>query len=441
MKFFGRDDELAELSKIRELSLEHARFTVLTGRRRVGKTELVERAFNDGRTKYLYFLITRRAERDLCAILQEEASRVLSRPILGRAERFSQILEAVMLSAEDTPITLVIDEFQEFDRINPAIFGEIQGVWDRLHKNSRINLVVCGSINRMMHKIFFDDSQPLYGRNTGKIHLDPFPASLLKRILAEYNPKYTSEDLLALWTLTGGIARYVELFMDDRAFTRKAMLKTVYALSSAYIDEGRIILNEEFGKDHGVYFSILSAIAAGRTSFSEISNLIGADIGGYLTKLERSYSLISKVQPIYEKTSSKNCLYRIDDSFFRFWFRFVYKYMHLIEQKQLSELRQMVEGEFNVFEGKALESYFRAKFLEERKYTRIGGWWDRKGENEIDLVGENEFTGALDFYEIKRDAQRIDLKKLEKKVEAFLVKNPELRERNISLFAASLKDM
>ena len=441
MKFYGRKKELDELSKIRELSYNNSRFTVVTGRRRVGKTELVERAFNDGRTPYLYFLITRRAERDLCAILQEEADKVLKRPILGHAERFSQIFEAVMQYAEDTPMTLVIDEFQEFDRIDPAIFGEIQGVWDRLHKRSKLNLVVCGSVNRMMYKIFFDDSQPLYGRNTGKLHLDPFPVDLIKEILGDHFPGFGNEDLLALWTLTGGVARYVELFMDAGAFTRADMLKTVYAMSSSYVDEGRIILNEEFGKDHGVYFSILSAIAAGRTSFAEISNLIGSDIGGHLTKLERSYSLITKVQPAYEKSSTKNCLYRIDDSFFRFWFRFVYKYMHLIEQKQLEELRNMVERDFNLFAGRSLESYFKTKFIGEHRYTRVGGWWDRKGENEIDLVCENEFSGALDFYEVKIDASRIDLKALAVKVERFFEKNPVLRTDMSSLRGLSLADM
>ena len=156
MKFFGRDEELKELKRIRDLSVSNSRFTVITGRRRVGKTELIERAFGGGTMPYLYFLVTNRAERELCGILQEEVEKVLEEPILGRAERFSQLLEIVMKASLKSPLTLVIDEFQEFDKINPAIFGEIQGVWDRLHKKSKINLVVCGSVNRMMHKIFFD---------------------------------------------------------------------------------------------------------------------------------------------------------------------------------------------------------------------------------------------------------------------------------------------
>ena len=441
MKFYGRAEELAELRQIRELSMEASRFTVVTGRRRVGKTELVERAFGDGKTPYLYFLVTRRAEKDLCAILQEEAQKVIRQPILGVAERFGQLFETVMAYSVTTPMTLVIDEFQEFDKIDPAIFGEIQGVWDRYHKKARLNLVVCGSVNRLMNKIFFDDSQPLYGRNTGMLRVDPFAVDLVKSILCEHSGHCVNGDLLALWTLTGGVARYVELFMDARAWTRKAMLKCVCSLSSAYIDEGRVILSDEFGKEYGIYFSILSAIASGRTSFAEIRNIVGSEIGGHLTKLESSYSFISKVVPACEKSSNRNCLYRLDDCFFRFWFRFIYKYMHLIEQKQLPSLLQVVERDFDVFSGIALEQYFKAKMLASGEYTRIGGWWDRKGENEIDLVCENELTDALGFYEVKVDHRRYDADLLGAKVEAFFRKHPEMRERKYSVGGLSLRDM
>ena len=441
MDFCGRQDELRELAKIRERSRECAQFTVVTGRRRVGKTELVEKAFNDGKAPYLYFLATQRSEKDLCAILQEEANKIVQPPILGTAERFAQLLEAIMAYAANTPMTLVIDEFQEFDKIDKGIFGEMQGVWDRWHKKSRLNLVVCGSVNRLMTKIFFDDSQPLYGRNTGKLSIAPFPVSLLKSVMAEHNANYSRRDLLALWTLTGGIARYVELFVDSKALTRKKMLDNVFSLSSAYIDEGRVILSDEFGKEYGVYFSILSAISAGRTSFAEIKNIVGTDIGGQLTKLEATYAFISKKQPVFDKATNKNCLYQVDDCFVRFWFRFVYKYMHLIEQKKLRLLEDVVERDLDAFSGLALEQYFKAKFLEEGKYTRIGSWWDRKGENEIDLVCENEFSGALDFYEVKLDARRYDNMAMRAKVAAFFRKHPEMTRDTYGIHCVSVADM
>lgn len=441
MRFYGRDAEVAELKKIEELSRQTARFTVVTGRRRVGKTELIDHVFNTPQTHYLYLLVTGRTEKDLCSIFQEEMQHVLTQPILGQADRFAQLFESIMLYSYQTPITVVIDEFQEFDKINSAIFAEMQGVWDRHHKRAKLNLVVCGSVNRLMSKIFFDDSQPLYGRTTGKLHLTAFPVELLKEILQEHYAHYTPQDLLALWTLTGGVARYVELFMDAKAYTRRQMIAFVCSLTSSYIDEGRMILSDEFGKEYGTYFTILAAIAAGKTSFAEIKNVAGSEIGGHLTKLESVYGFISKKQPAYEKPSSRNYLYEIDDCFFKFWFRFIYKYMHLVEQRQLGMLSQIIERDFDVFSGGALEQYFKLKFLAQNKYTTIARWWDRKGENEIDLVCENELEQTLDFFEVKLNPDRYNPAALERKCEAFRQKHPEKSQLKQSSSLLSLSDM
>ena len=105
------------------------------------------------------------------------------------------------------------------------------------------------------------------------------------------------------------------------------------------------------------------------------------------------------------------------------------------------QLREIVERDYDVFSGIALEGYFRRKFIEEGRYSRIGGWWDRKGENEIDLVCENEFRKTLDFYEVKRDRSRIDLNDLERKSKAFLDKNPSKWELKRTLSGLSLEDM
>ena len=441
MKFYGREEELVELRRIRELSHDSARFTVITGRRRVGKTELLEKALNDGNEPYIYLLVTERAEKDLCGIFQEEVQKVLNQPIFGRVERFGQLFEVVMAYSVNAPLTLVIDEFQDFDKINKAIFGEMQGVWDRYHKRSKLNLVVCGSVVRMMNKIFFDDTQPLYERNTNKLKVDPFSTELVKRILKDHNRECTNRDLLALWALTGGVARFVELFMDAKAWCRADMIRTVYSISSSYVDEGKIALNNRFGKEYGVYFSILSAIASGKTSFSEIYNIVGKDIGGQLTRLESYYGIISKTCPAYEAPNNRNCLYRLDDCFFRFWFRFVYKYMHLVEIKKFDGLIAIVERDFDTFLGAALEHYFRMRFLETGVYTSVSNWWDRKGENEIDLVCENEFSGKVDFYEVKLDSKRYSEALLKNKVEAFLRKHPDKRRQDSRIDLLSVENM
>ena len=90
---------------------------------------------------------------------------------------------------------------------------------------------------------------------------------------------------------------------------------------------------------------------------------------------------------------------------------------------------------------RALEQYFRWKFIEEKKYTRMDSWWDRKGENEIDLVCDDEVAGRLDFFEVKRDSKRIDLDSLQKKSMAFFAKNPQMVQRKVSFGGLSIQDM
>ena len=102
---------------------------------------------------------------------------------------------------------------------------------------------------------------------------------------------------------------------------------------------------------------------------------------------------------------------------------------------------RIVKRDYEEFSGHALEGYFREVFIEQGRYSRMGGWWDRGGGNEIDLVCENEFAGTLDFFEVKRRRRDIDIKALERKSEAFFAKNPEMRSRKASFAGLSLDDI
>lgn len=443
MKFFGREQEIAVLRKERELARENSRFTVITGRRRIGKTELIDQALNDRGGDYVYLLLTRQNEKNLVASLQQAVVEQLGDKIAiyGTCEKLIDLVREIFRVAEVRPLTLVIDEFQEMDRINPAFYGALQGLWDSQQKRMKINLVVSGSVNRMMNKIFFNYGEPLYGRNTAHLKLKPFTVALLKEIFSYYSADYTNEDLLTLWAITGGVARYVALLMDAWATTRAKMLETVFSVASPFIEEGKSILVQEFGNDYATYFTILSAIAAGHTKFAEIKNDLGSDIGSYLSNLEKTYELVSKVTPIFAPIGSKNATYRIEDSFLRFWFRYVFKNAALVELGRFEALRNFVDKDLNAFAGISLERYFRAKFAEESSYTQIGGWWDRKGENEIDLVCEDEFEKKLCFFEVKMDASRISIEGLKRKSEAFFTKNPDKRDLEVAYKGLSLGEM
>ena len=439
MKFFNRKTEIERLKEIRERSKSDASLTVITGRRRIGKTELVQQAYGDA--PFLYLYVVRSAESDLCAGFQHRIEEFTGKTLPGRITSFSALFRYLLELAREQPLTVVIDEFQDFLRVAPSVFSEMQRDWDELSRSAKINLIVMGSVNTLMNKIFRDRKEPLYGRETERFTVRPFEVSALKEILAYHNPCYRQDDLLALWTFTGGVAKYVMLLMNRKAFTREKMIKTIVEEDSFFLNEGWAVLIEEFGKDYGNYFSILSSIACGKTSRAEIMNEIGSEIGGYLTRLEDQFELIAKNQPLFETTSNKNCRYKIMDNFFRFWFRFIFKYQYLIQVRMFDELRNIINHDYEVFSGIALERYFQAKFIAEHSYSRIGGWWDRKGENEIDLVGENEFKETLDFFEIKRDARRIDINALQRKADAFFKKNPGLQSRHISYAGLSLTDM
>lgn len=439
MKFFDRQNEIAKLREVRARASESATLTVMTGRRRVGKTELVKAAFSD--QPFLYLFVTRSAEADLCDGFKSRIEAFTGRTIPGRVTKFRELFRYLLELAAERPMTVVIDEFQDFLRVNPSIYSEMQREWDELSGRAKINLVVTGSVNTLMNKIFRERKEPLYGRDTDRMTVRPFTVSVLKEILGFYHPHYTPDDLLALWTFTGGVAKYVALLMNRKAYSRRKMIEVLVEEDSYFLDEGWAALVEEFGKDYGTYFSILSAIARGKTSRSEIMNEIAGEVGGYLTRLEDQYGLIAKNQPIFEPTANKGCRYRLNDNFFRFWFRFVFKHLYLIQVGMFDELRSLVMRDYEVFSGLALEGLFRARFAEAHAYSQMGGWWDRRGENEIDLVCENEFTETLDFFEVKRDAKRYDRAAFEAKVEAFFRKNPEKRSRKTSSGLLSLKDL
>lgn len=237
------------------------------------------------------------------------------------------------------------------------------------------------------------------------------------------------------------MAKYVELFVNAGALTFDRMTDLMLSPGSVFLEEGKISLVGEFGKEYGTYFLILSAIACGKTSRGQIEDTVGREIGGYLTRLERDYELIAKRQPIFEKTGNKNVRYALNDNFLTYWFRFVFKYNYMIESNALKQLREIARRDYPVFSGFMLERYFRAKFIETGDYTRVGSWWHRKGENEIDLIAINELDSKLVIAEIKRNPDKINPRVVREKANAFLSALPSLKEYTLQVERLSLEDM
>lgn len=434
MKFYNRETEMEALKGIETKSALFAQMTVVTGRRRIGKTALIRHAF--GKIPFLYFFVARKSEamlcEELCAIVRE----VLHED-LGDFTSFARLFGAMMNLSKRVNFTLVFDEFQNVKYANETVFSDIQNLWDANKDESRINLVLCGSVYSMMTKIFDDAREPLYGRATRRIHLKPFKTDTLKEILAEGNPNYTPDDLLTLYMLTGGVAKYVEQLVMDNAFTHEDMIRSVFSFGSYFISEGYEMLRDEFGKEYSNYFSVLQAIADGNTERGDIKNATGIEPGGYLDKLEKNYNLVGRNRAYLQPEGTRNVKYFILDNFLTFWFRFVHKYRSAIEIDNYDYVRDKVLADYNTFSGFMLERYFRQRFAEDGGYNIVTNYW-KGGSDEIDIVAVNEVDKHLVIAECKRQAKRIDMKTLQERSADLIAKH---RRWSIELKGLSLDDM
>lgn len=437
MRFYDREDEIRILLENEAQAENTAMFTVLMGRRRVGKTSLIAKALEGKVSAYLF--VSRDSEAMLCRKFQRSLEEQLGIHVYGELTYFRDLFEVIMRESINRHFTVVFDEFQTLYKINPAIFSEIQDLWDRYHRESKLNLIVVGSIQSLMRRIFEDKNEPLYGRPTSKFTLYPFRTDVLKEILAEHSPDYRNEDLLCLYMITGGVAKYAELLMDAQCYTKDRMLDYVCRQDSYFLTEGRDMVNQEFGEDGVTYFSVLQMIADGMTRRGDIDGAMQKDMGVYLQNLEKNYNMISRLKPLLSKPNSKVSAYEISDLFLRFWFRFICPYQSLIERKQLGLVRSNIANNYERFSGRTLEQYFQAKAFESGLYTQVGNWWDRKGENEIDLIALNEFNHTAVAAEIKRNSEKINLHALEAKVETLRKSN--FGKYSFSLQALSLEDM
>jgi len=436
MKFYNREQELASLRQIDDSTETNAAMTVIVGRRRTGKTTLIAKAFEN--KEYLYFFVGNSTEQILCEDWQKQTEATLGIQIHGQITRVKDLLEIIFRTAMERQITLIIDEFQRLDLINESIVSDIQDIWDRYHTTSHIHFIACGSIWSMMKKIFENEHEPLFRRYTHKMVVRPFKPSVLKTILTDYNPTYTNEDLLALYTITGGVAKYVAFFMDMGAVTKNKMFDAVCSPTSLFFSEGTELLIGEFGRRYSVYFSIMQLIAGGLTTQSEIDSIIQKKTGRYMETLSNDYSLITKNRPMFSKPNVQGIKWSIEDNFLRFWFRFIEANRSMIELGKYDLLREYLDKNYNQFSGFALEKYFRELAGEQSRTTQVGNWWDGKGENEIDLIALEELDKRAVIAEVKRNPKKYSETLLREKANRIL---PYLKGYEIVYHGYSIEDM
>ena len=440
MEFYDRTNELAELQRIQNLSFsDHSRLTVVTGRRRIGKTSLIMKSVEGLPTVYLF--VGRKAEATLCSEFIPVISQSLDTFVPAEIRTFRSLFQYLMELASNKAFNLVIDEFQEFYNINESVYSDMQNIWDAYRRKSKMNLIVSGSIYSLMQKIFQSKKEPLFGRADNIIKLSAFDLSTLKDIMRDYRSGYINDDLLALYSFTGGVPKYVELFCDNQILSVDEMISFMVRENSPFTDEGKNLLIEELGKNYATYFSILSAISGGINTQPGIEATLGdKSIGGQIKRLIEDYNIIVRQRPILAKEGSQTVRYEIQDNFLRFWFNYFDRYRSLIEIKNFVGLQSIIKKDYPTYSGIMLERYFKQQFAESFQYRAIGSWWELKGyQNEIDIVGLKLERNQAVVAEVKRQKKNFKPELLVAKTEH--LKQKLLPKYRIEMRCLSLEDM
>ncbi len=161
----------------------------------------------------VYLFVGRKSEATLCSEFIPIIAQSLDVFVPNEIRTFRSLFQYLMEQAANKPFNLVIDEFQEFYNINESIYSDMQNIWDSYRKKSRMNLIVSGSIYSLMRKIFQHSKEPLFGRADNIIKLSAFDLATLKEIMYDYRPEYINDDLLALYSFTGGSVIKTNQFM------------------------------------------------------------------------------------------------------------------------------------------------------------------------------------------------------------------------------------
>ncbi|AMM55017.1 ATP-binding protein [Pyrococcus kukulkanii] len=414
-QFVDRKRELEELEKSWES--DKPELIVIYGRRRVGKTALALKAFED--KPVIYFLAD---EREIDENLKEFRSKIaefFKDEILARSNL--DWIELFKYVGNKGKVVLIIDELPYLVESYKAFPSLLQKAWDLYLQHSKVKLVLIGSSVSMMEKLLGRKS-PLYGRRTIQIKLRPLKYFHVK----EFFPKYSEEDAIRVYGVVDGIPLYLKQFTDELSFWDNIRYNFLRKESFLYT-EAEFLLRQEF-REPRRYFSILKAISMGNTKFGEIVNATSLDkstVSKYLDNLEEIH-VVRKLYPAFEPEKRRNLRYEITDNYFKFWFRFIYPNRELIERELEEEALGKIREGFDHYMGGVFEEVARDFLWSKFRFDAGGPWWRK--EEEIDFVGVKGNTAY--FFEVKWSRLKVSevhkiLESLEEKAEKVNVKAKE----------------
>jgi len=404
--FVNRENELTLLE--REYEREGASFTVIYGRRRVGKTALIGEYIKD--KPAVYFYVT---ERKLKSQLKQVTRLIVEytgKDYLKNVEfsDFEQLFELLSEHIGDRKLVFVLDEYQNLAELDNSFSSMLMKVWDLKLKFQNIHLILCGSVISMMYSETLSYSSPLYGRRTSNIHLKP----LAFHHIEDFVRGTSKIDQMNIYASFGTVPKYLELYDDRKGFLEN-IRDNILDKNSYLYQEVKFLLKEEISEPT-TYFNILEAISDGETKIGKIGSRLNVH-SSYLTRYMRKLAdldIVEKEVPITEKIPSKSKIgkYKIKDKFIKFWFYYVYRNYSYLEIGNIDYVLDEIKRTFNEkFVASSLEDYVKElvtnnplEFLGFRP-RKIGRWWNNF--EEIDLVAIGDDSAA--FIECKWQNQKM----------------------------------
>lgn len=413
--FIGRERELKTLNNLYQS--DKFEFVVLYGRRRVGKTALIN-AFID-KKKNIYFMgVESNAKQNL-----ENFSNSIFEYQTGiqtdtSFASFQAALEFVFQLAEKERIILALDEYPYVARASKSLASTLQMLIDKYKDTSKLMLILCGSSMSYMEDHVLAYKAPLYGRRTAQIKLLPFTFEETCRYLSNMS----GENLALMYGVVGGTPQYL-LQVNDRQSAAEN-IKNIYLNPTSFLFEEPTNLLKQEVREPATYTAIIAAIAAGSSRMSEISSKVGEDssVCSLYIKNLISLGIVRKETPYGEKASRKT-VYSIEDNMFRFWYRFVLENNSIIARGADELAYKRIEPHLSDYMGKVFEDicsqYLWRLLLSGQcpvEFTSLGRWWGNnpmtRSQTEIDIMGEQDKNTAL-FGECKWTNEKVDLGVLE----------------------------
>ena len=416
--FIGRENELNTLNRL--YHSDKFEFAVIYGRRRVGKTALINE-FVKGKDTIFFTGVETNSKQNL-----DNFSRCIMEYHTGLAagasfRSFQMALEHVFELAKTKRIVLVIDEYPYVARASKSLASTLQLLIDKNKDTSKLFLILCGSSMSYMEDHVLAYKAPLYGRRTAQIKVNPFEFLEACR----YFENFSAEDKALAYGIVGGTPQYL-MQLDDKRSIEENIKNTHLNPSSSIFEEPNNLLKQEV-REPAIYNAVITAIATGASKMSEISNKIGEETSVCATYIKNLIALgiVKRESPYGEKTTRKT-IYSIEDNMFRFWYRFVPENTSIISRGAVDLAYSRIAPELSSYMGSVFENICKQylwKLLLDGKcavnFTDIGRWWGAnpktKSQEEIDIVGADKDTAL--FAECKWTNEKVDLGVLETLVE------------------------